>query len=212
MHETVVTPRSQSFNQNNLKKGIVLSWSHVHYPEALARLRKLLYSAISSFFMRIPPYLLWWRKTCYRNKTGQGWKGNLGKWTSWDRSCCCYCLRSPSRPQLSCALTWDPPYTPKPKTRCWSPLYHCLPAWVAKRCSREERMWCIEARFATLVLLAGLPVEAYLSQNKKTAIAQNWLFVQLQLEWYQRLNLHFQFFHAKAVIFKVQICAPYVIL
>lgn len=43
-------------------------------------------------------------------------------------------------------------------------------------------MWCIEAMLATPVLLAGLPVEAYLSQNKKTAIAQNWLFVQLQLE------------------------------
>lgn len=60
------------------KRVLFFSWSHVHYPGAQVGLRKLLYSAISSFFMQIPPYLLW-RKTCYGNKTGQGRKGNLGK-------------------------------------------------------------------------------------------------------------------------------------
>lgn len=128
-------------------------------------------------------------------------------------------LRSPSRQQPSCALTWDPlmlfgsgQMLPRPETGCWDPLQHYPPAWVPRGCSREGKMWYTEARLATPVLLEGLPVEAYLSQNKKTVIAQNCLFVQLQLEWYQRLNLHFQLFHAKAVIFKVQICAPYVIL
>lgn len=61
------------------KRVLFFSWSHVHYPGAQVGLRKLLYSAISSFFMQIPPYLFWWQKTCYGNKTGQGRKGNLGK-------------------------------------------------------------------------------------------------------------------------------------